>query len=192
VHGVSADTPADPFLGTDADDRPATAFVTRRVELLDDYRGRLVIDWGDGLRAWVQRAHLRTKPILEVRRQIAEPQFPGFLQFRSRLSEIELLPASWQTALRCTGGVYLLVHRDRANLYVGSATGTGGFIGRWLTYQNGHGGNVGMREIEGTAEDYDVSILETAGTGLDEREILKLEGCWKEKLGSRSHGLNRN
>ena len=174
------------------DPRPAVVFSTRRLDVLDDYRGRLVIDWGDGQRAWVQRAHLRTKPIVEIRRQISEPAFPGFLQFTSRLSEVEALPSTWIAALRSSGGVYLLVHRERAHLYVGSATGGDGFFGRWIGYQNGHGGNVGMQEIEGTAEDYDVSILETAGTGLEDREVLRLEANWKQKLASRLHGLNRN
>jgi hypothetical protein len=86
----------------------------------------------------------------------------------------------------------VLVHRERARLYVGSATGSYGFFGRWRGYQNGHGGNVGLQEIEGRPEDYDVSILETAGSGMDDREVLRLEACWKEKLGSRVHGLNRN
>lgn len=183
---------ADPFPGMRPDTRPPVVFATRRLGLLDEYRGRLVIEWGDGQRAWVQRAHLRTKPIVEIRRQISEPAFPGFLQFTARLSEVEALPSTWIAALRSTGGVYLLVHRERAHLYVGSATGGGGFFGRWLGYQNGHGGNVGMQEIEGKAEDYDVSILETAGTGLEEREVLRLEANWKGKLASRLHGLNRN
>lgn len=192
LHGTSDEPYVDAFVGMMADDRPATAFRTRRVGAFDQYRGRLVIEWGDGQRAWVQRAHLRTKPIVEIRRQISEPVFPGFLQFTSRLSEVEALPSTWIAALRSTGGVYLLVHRERAHLYVGSATGGEGFLGRWLTYQNGHGGNVGMQEIEGKAEDYDVSILETAGTGLEDREILRLEANWKQKLASRMHGLNRN
>jgi len=37
-----------------------------------------------------------------------------------------------------------------------------------------------------------LSILETAGSGQDERAILQLEERWKAKLASRLHGLNRN
>jgi hypothetical protein len=37
-----------------------------------------------------------------------------------------------------------------------------------------------------------VSILETAGSSLGNDEVIKLESCWKEKLGSRKRGLNRN
>ncbi|MBZ0150814.1 MAG: GIY-YIG nuclease family protein [Planctomycetes bacterium] len=192
LHGRAKDLRTVPFAGLGEQEVPGATFDTRRVDALDQYRGRLVIEWGDGQRAWVQRAHLRTKPIAEIRRQISEPVFPGFLRFTSRLSDVEVLPSTWIAALRSTGGVYLLVHRERAHLYVGSAAGGEGFFGRWRTYQNGHGGNVGMQEIEGRAEDYDVSILETAGTGLEERDVLRLEASWKQKLASRQHGLNRN
>src|ERR1700733_4915760 len=39
----------------------AIEFNTRRLEVFDDYSGRLVIDWGDGTRAWVQRADNQDK-----------------------------------------------------------------------------------------------------------------------------------
>ena len=131
-------------------------------------------------------------PILEIRRQISEPPFPGYLHFRHHLAEIETLPSSWIGALKAIGGIYLLVHRKRSQFYVGPATGSEGFFGRWRCYRNGHAGNVSMQGVAGTVNDYDVSILETAGSGLGEHEVVRLEGCWKEKLGSREHGLNRN
>src|SRR5690606_17690306 len=114
-------------------------------EELDTYRGRLVIDWGTGQRAWVQRAHRQDKPIQEIRRQISEPQFPGFLAFGCPLSEVEALPSTWVATLKSTGGIYLLVHRERGDIYVGSASGAAGFYGRWVSYRDGHGGNIGMQ-----------------------------------------------
>lgn len=191
MQGKSNEALPDPFVAPDPDEPPASIYRTKRVDLLDDLRGRLVIDWGKAFLKWCQRA-TQTKPILEIRRQIAEPPFPGYLQFRHRLAELETLPSSWLAALQATGGVYLLAHRQRAQFYVGSATGTDGFLGRWRCYRNGHAGNVGMQDIAGTVDDYDVSILETAGSGLGEQEVIRLEGCWKEKLGSRERGLNRN
>jgi len=194
VLGPSRTTYDPPFVGMAENTKVPTVFATRRVDDLDLdlYRGRLVVDWGPGQRAWVQRAEKRDKPIIELRRQIAEPAFPGYLSFQCALSEIEALPRTWIAALRACGGVYLLVHRERANVYVGSAAGADGFFGRWRSYQDGHGGNVAMRELDGDAKDYDVSILETAGSGQDEHAILRLEERWKVKLGSRLHGLNRN
>jgi hypothetical protein len=40
--------------------------------------------------------------------------------------------------------------------------------------------------------DYQVSILEVAGTAANLEDILKMEGRWKEKLQSREMGLTRN
>jgi hypothetical protein len=40
--------------------------------------------------------------------------------------------------------------------------------------------------------DYQVSILEVAGTAATEQDILKMEVLWKSKLQSREMGLNRN
>jgi len=61
-----------------------------------------------------------------------------------------------------------------------------------MSYLDGLGGNVAMREIGGEASDYDVAILETTGNGLEESDVVALESRWKRKLGSRVRGLNRN
>lgn len=182
----------DPLVSPDSAEPPAVTFSTKRVEILDDFRGRLIIDWGKGFLAWCQRAANQTKPILEVRREIADPEFPGYLRFHHNLGDILTLPAAWITALKVCGGVYLLAHRSNGQLYVGSATGVDGFFGRWCAYQDGHGGNVGLLEVGGSAGDYEVSILEVAGSGLAEQDVIEMESCWKAKLSSREHGLNRN
>jgi hypothetical protein len=75
--------------------------------------------------------------------------------------------------------------------YVGSATGEEGFWGRWQDYiQSGHGGNVGLKSR--APSDYQVSILEVAGTSATPDEIKTMEGRWQSKLQSREMGLNRN
>jgi len=89
-------------------------------------------------------------------------------------------------------GVYLLVHRERGEQYVGGTYGADGFLGRWLTYLDGHGGNVAMRELGASANAYDVAILETLGSGDDDSVVAALESAWKVKLGTRVKGLNRN
>lgn len=49
------------------------AFETRRINALDGHRGRLVIDWGGGARAWVQRADRQDKPLVKSRKNWREP-----------------------------------------------------------------------------------------------------------------------
>ena len=88
--------------------------------------------------------------------------------------------------------MYLLVHRTSGAQYVGSATGGDGFLGRWRGYADGHGGNIAMRELGHPADNYDVRILETAGSGATVEDVYGLESHWKETLGSRAQGLNRN
>jgi hypothetical protein len=73
----------------------------------------------------------------------------------------------------------------------GSACGEEGFRQRWKQYAiTGHGGNISLKN--GDRSDYQVSILEVAGSGSNPDDILKMESRWKEKLQSREMGLNKN
>lgn len=75
---------------------------------------------------------------------------------------------------------------------MGSAPGADGFLGRWRGYADGHGGNIAMRELAHPASEYDVCILETVGSSATFEDVCELESVWKQKLGSRVQGLNRN
>jgi hypothetical protein len=158
---------------------------------LQDLIGRLYVEWGDGTRAWVQRARKMNKPIIEIRTSFREEEFPGFSRFVKALSEIDVMPKAWGDILRRTRGVYLLSCPKTKEQYVGSATGEDGFWGRWQSYLvTGHGGNQGLKIRE--PSDYRVSILETAGSLSTRDEILALEQLWKAKLQSKEMGLNKN
>lgn len=131
----------------------ADVYELTRDERLDDLAGRLVIEWGDGERSWIQRADNQNKIVSEIRRIFRELDFPGFTRFVVPLSKIESLPASWIAALRASRGVYLLTCPKTKEQYVGSATGADGFQGRWLAYAHDrHGGNVGLKSREPRAE----------------------------------------
>jgi hypothetical protein len=158
---------------------------------LDDLIGRLLIDWGPGERAWIQRADQQNKPITELRTEFKEPDFPGFLNFIEPLSRLDILPKGWIIALQSSRGIYLLTCPKTKEQYVGAATGEGGFWRRWQNYaQTGHGDNVALKSRY--PSDYQVSILEVAGTASTPEDILRMEVQWKSKLQSREMGLNRN
>lgn len=158
---------------------------------LNDLIGKLLIDWGPGAKAWIQRADQQDKRIIELRPEFTEPEFPGFLNFIGTLSMLNQLPKGWITALQSSRGVYLLTCPKTKEQYVGSATGEGGFWRRWQEYaQTGHGDNVALKSRD--PSDYQVSILEVAGTASSADDILRMEGQWKLKLQSREMGLNRN
>ena len=156
---------------------------------LDDLIGRLLVEWGKGERSWIQRSDRQDKPIIELRQKFDEPAFPGFLNFMQPLSKLDHLPRSWIGVLNANKGVYLLTCPRTREQYVGSASGIDGFWGRWQAYiATGHGGNVKLKSRD--PSDYQVSILEVAGTAATENDILKMEQRWMEKLKSREMGLN--
>ena len=158
---------------------------------LGDLAGKLFINWGEGARAWVQRAERNDKTVTELLEKFKEDEFPGFLNFRAPLSKLQSLPQGWQQALRASRGIYLLTCPKTREQYVGKASGTDGFWQRWQDYAgNGHGGNVALKSTD--PSDYQVSILEVAGSSATEAEIIQMEILWKEKLQSREMGLNRN
>ncbi len=71
---------------------------------LGDLIGKVLVDWGLGARAWVQHADRRNKPIMELRREFKEPDFPGFLNFIEPLSRLDKLPKDWVSVLRSSRG----------------------------------------------------------------------------------------
>ena len=160
-------------------------------ERLADLSGRLIIAWGSGERAWIQRADKQDKAVVEIRKEFQEPRFPGFLNFIEPLSKLNKLPKSWAEILSFAKGVYLLTCPKTKEQYVGSASGGQGFLQRWSDYaRDGHGGNVALKSRE--TSDYQVSILEVAGSSATVEEIIEMEQRWKSKLQSRALGLNRN
>ncbi len=177
---VLTGSPLDPTI----DDR----YRCTRMSELSEYSGRLFIDWGASPRAWVQRG-ATDKMITELYESYREPDFPGYLEVIKPLSEVASLPASWVEFLQLGRGVYLLTCPRTKEQYVGKADGVDGFWGRWMNYAaTGDGGNVRLKSRE--RSDYQVSILEVAGSSATAVDILRMEARWKVKLQTREMGLN--
>lgn len=186
---LEQDTPRPHMDGVDRAGRCDVYELTLE-KALGDLIGKLFIDWGPGARSWIQRPDRRNKPITELRTDFKEPDFPGFLNFMKALSELTKLPKSWIVVLQSSGGIYLLTCPKTKEQYVGSATGEEGFWGRWQDYvQTGHGGNLALKSRD--PSDYQVSILEVAGTASTRDDIIRMEERWKSKLQSKEMGLNR-
>lgn len=159
---------------------------------LSEFIGKIVIKWGLGGRAWIQRADKQNKLVTELRAAFKEPEFPGFMNFMKPLSQIYSIPNTWIEVLQSAKGIYLLTCPKTKEQYVGQATGEKGLWGRWDVYvqTGGHGGDVALKSRD--PSDYQVSILEVAGTASTQDDINKMEKRWKDKLQSREMGLNRN
>jgi hypothetical protein len=172
---------------------PGGSYDRYRTTKLPDFQrfeGRMLIDWGSGMRRWSQRADRTPKPIVEMRRQDSDPPYPGHSAFLRQLSEVEALPLSWRAILANARGVYLLTCPRTREQYVGGAYSGGGFLARWEQHASMEGDAIAFRSRD--PADYRVSILEVAGSLTTDDEIHAMEQRWKEKLQSREMGLNRN
>lgn len=180
----------DALTGEQLDPAVAERYACTLRPELSEFIGRLVVEWGTGTRAWVQKG-TTDKPVVELLRAVEEPSFPGYLAIIESLSGISSLPNRWVDFLRQGRGVYLLTCPRTKEQYVGKADGEDGFWGRWMSYATtGDGGNVRLRSRERT--DYQVSILEVAGSAASPDDILRMEMRWKAKLQTREMGLNGN
>lgn len=81
--------------------------------------------------------------------------------------------------------------------YIGSAYGGEGIWQRWSYYANtGTGGNRELIRLLETdphyARHFRFSLLQSLPSNITQREIVRIEELYKEKFGSRAHGLNGN
>ncbi len=172
----------------------AVKYDLKRNDSLDDLSERLVIEWGTATVAWVQS---KDKEVVEIKGKQSVGDFQSFslveLDFR-RLKKIIRNPdanITWVKALSSVNGVYLIQDTVSGKLYVGSAYGDQGIFGRWSVYaQNGHGGNQELIGLD--ANNFVFSILEIVPATTTNEGVIQCENRWKEKLGTRKFGLNRN
>ena len=155
--------------------------------LMNEYEGKLSIDWGLGAINWVQYAK-NAKTVTQITKGFVEETFPGYATFLKSLSEIEYLPPAWKARLQEAKGVYVLSCPKTRELYVGSATGEGGFYERWRQHARTGGAAKVLQSRE--ASDYQVAIVEVAGTSASRDDILQIEQLWMRKLRTNEMGLN--
>jgi len=173
-----------------------------RVPGFESLERRMIIDWGRGALAWHQQ--LRNKPVLELLapgRQL--PPFADYLDFSLSFEDLKVLinypeaHQEWRAHLQAVAGVYLILASRTGELYVGSAYGAGGIWARWSEYaETGHGNNVQLRHLlqadPAYPQAFRFSILQILPKSLTVEEVCGYERRYKEKLGSRAHGLNLN
>lgn len=148
--------------------------------------------------AWIEQIALAA--VTAERMSVGE--FPGFKFVHVSKAELDSIVRhrieSWHAALSSVGGVYLLSDEKSGGLYVGSASGEGGFWQRWTQYsETGHAGNIELKRLIQTegpdrASTFRFSILEIADVNAKEDFVLKREAHWKRILFNNAHRLNAN
>lgn len=140
-----------------------------------------------------------------------DKSFPGYkdvlIGFEELKKKLEISD-EWRTALSCRKGVYLISDKKTGYMYVGSAYGQNGILGRWQTYlkcgydrnevENGKYPNkelqklVKKRGLSYIKKNFRYSILETFTDDVSDEYIISRESYWKEALLSRTFGYNAN
>lgn len=168
-----------------------------------DFEDRLIIDWGNNAISWHQWYDRQEKEVIEILPQGYIGNFPGLLDFVLEYDELKTLidnPEAnheWWHHLSAVNGVYLILDASTGQQYIGSACGANGIWQRWSDYAAvGHGHNkelMALHEAEPTHyRNFRFSVLQSLPSNITQREIIEIENLYKQKLGSRAHGLNRN
>ena len=174
-----------------------------RVAEFDLFEDRLVIDWGKSTISWNQWYNKQEKEMIEILPQGYIGNFPGLLDFVLEYDELKKLinnPNSnieWKNHLSSVNGIYLILDSSSGQQYIGSANGKNGIWQRWQDYaQNGHGNNKKLISLHLNAplhsKNFRFSVLQTLPSNITKPEIDKIESLYKQKLGSRTYGLNDN
>ncbi len=170
------------------------------VDLLKEYEGRLLIEWGKGALAWAQKG-TNEKPIVAIQDKRIFSGYENFILTYDELKEIVNDPTaheSWHTALSSINAVYLIVDRENGRQYVGSAYGRGGLLERWTCYVKSlHGGNKLMKELLCDYPDrythFQFSILQLLPKTATPDDVIQTETLWKKKLLTyEPFGMNQN
>jgi len=168
--------------------------------LLESYRNRLVLDWGNS-QTYIQR--IIEKPISEIYPKGFVSVFPGWDKIHishKELTEIINNPdgnKDWYEYLSRHSGVYVIFDSSSGRQYVGSASGGNGIWSRWEGYaRTGHNGNKALRALAQNnpdfAHNFSYSLHHVFPRTVSKNDVLYYESLLKNKLGSRAFGLNEN
>lgn len=184
--------------------------------LTKKYNYRLVVkhhkNYQNGIRN--AKGFIETLEVVEIwnpDKGVSDKSFPGYKNVRVSYNELMKkleISDEWNTALSLRKGVYLITDKATGKLYVGSAYGSKGILGRWQTYlksgydknelENGKYPNKKLKELvqkEGMKyikNNFQYSILETFTEDVPDDYIILRESWWKDVLVSRTRGYNSN
>lgn len=175
-----------------------------KVSGFEKYKDRLIIDWMTP-RGWYHDYRSTTpKEVLQIRPINFVSEFPGLMNIKVIYQELEKIihnPEShplWRESLQHLQAIYLIIDTESGNQYIGTTYGDRGLWNRWESYVRGDrtGGNIEFKELKAKDskffEHFQYSILEVLSKTADKHYCIAQESLWKDKLGTRAFGLNRN
>jgi hypothetical protein len=173
---------------------------------VDDFtslENRLIINWGNNAISWHQWYDLHDKDIVQILPDGYVGHFPGLLNFVLEFDELQKIinhpdaNHDWYQHLSAVNGIYMILDDKTGQQYIGSANGKNGIWQRWSEYVSNYTGDnkelvTLLKSNPLYYKNFKYSVLQTLPSNITQREIVAIENLYKEKLGSRAHGLNRN
>ena len=158
------------------------------------WKGKLIIRWLGGERAWYRRAD-RKKNEFEIHAitedSILVREMPEWNQLTLTWSDLKDLPRKWCDKLKQWRGIYFIMDVSDGKGYVGAAYGHDNLLGRWSNYaKSGHGKNKKLRDRN--PDNFLFSIIERVSPDMEPIDVQSKETTWKDRLHTREFGLNDN
>ncbi len=168
------------------------------------FENRVIIDWVVP-RGWYNTyGNVKDKEVVKILPYNFVDEFPGLMRIKISASELKTIinnpqaHAKWYESLTRLQAVYLILDKKSGNQYIGTTYGQNGLWQRWESYAKGDftGGNKELIELKENNsvfhENFQYSILEVLSKNASQKECVDSESLWKEKLGTRTFGLNKN
>ncbi len=168
------------------------------------YENRLIIDWVTP-RGWYNTyGKVKDKEVVKILPYHFVDEFPGLMKIRISAKELKTIiynpqtHAKWYESLTRLQAVYMILDKKTGNQYIGTTFGQNGLWQRWESYAKGNftGGNkelIALMENDSNFYDnFQYSILEVLPKNASQKDCIDAESLWKEKLGTRTFGLNKN
>lgn len=174
-------------------DRPhSLLFNLRLTEVLQRWKGKLIIEWPPPGRSWTRWADRNTFPVGAILDEsVLDREMPDWKELVLTWEELAHLPKSWIGALSQWRGIYCIFDRADGKAYIGSAYGKQNLYGRWKNYAaRGDGGNKLLRKRP--PDKFLFSILERLSPDMSADDVVRREGTWKARLHTHTFGLNVN
>lgn len=168
------------------------------------FENRLIIDWVTP-RGWYNTyGDVLNKEIVKILPHNFVDEFPGLMKIKITAPQLQLIVnnrdshAKWYDALTRLQAVYLILDKKTGNQYIGTTYGENGLWQRWESYAKGDftGGNTLLENLKSKdsnfSQNFQFSILEVLSKNASQKECIEAESMWKDKLGTRTFGLNKN
>ena len=178
--------------------------VLKKVDKYKKFENRIIIDWMVP-RGWYNTfGKVIDKEVVKILPYNFVDEFPGLMKIRINAHELKTIinnpqtHSKWYESLTRLQAVYMILDKKSGNQYVGTTYGQNGLWQRWENYAKGNftGGNKELIELKENDsnfhENFQYSILEVLSKNASQKECVDAENLWKEKLGTRTFGLNKN